>query len=157
MKPGPGFPAQYPMARPVIGPEPTGPVLSPLGILFTSFLCKFVFTFFAYAQKLDVVILNYEIVFFGQSFFRLFYESQFFVQEFTVINDLPTFGTYKMVVMLLFFLRFELVSTLSVTDGKSGNNTHSGQQAKRSVDSAQTHTRVRSVEGSVYFFGAHVL
>jgi hypothetical protein len=33
MNPGTGYPAQYPAARPVIGPNPAGPVLSPPGMI----------------------------------------------------------------------------------------------------------------------------
>jgi hypothetical protein len=32
MNPAASFPAQYPTDLPVIGPDPAGPVLSPLGI-----------------------------------------------------------------------------------------------------------------------------
>ena len=84
------------------------------------------------------MILDYKIIFFCQFFFCLFYEAQFLIQEFTVVDDFPTIGTNKVVVMFIFFSRFEFISALSITKGKFGNNAHSGQQVKCTVDSAQS-------------------
>jgi hypothetical protein len=62
------------------------------------------------------VIEDLEIIFFCQSILGLFDEPQFLVQKFTVIDDFPTMGTNKMMVMFFSLAGFELITALPITE-----------------------------------------